>query len=578
MASRVNHTFGVCLTASLILGGCGGAGNSGFMSNGDAGASEVRNAGLAAAYLSGRVALDAGNLSDASAQFELALAADPENRELRQQLFLLHLADGSFETALEVARQLEDAASTPNEALMLLALEAFAGNDFEASEEKLGSVDNQGINRLLLPFIRAWLVFAKGDVSQAVALIADDAESNGLSVVRDYHRAAMLQISGDAAGALEILQEIVPSGEPVPTRLMLQRAAAAQATGQAGEAKSFLQSQAAVDGENIIRVSAAERLARGETLPSPIMTAADGIGDAILSLGRALADQRGTGPQGVSQALLMGQMTRFVAPRMADSHIFVADLLMRENRFGTAEAVLEDALGDDVFGYEAALVQASLLRQTERYEEAAELLEALSDQRPERTDALIALGQMYSGNRDYQNASDALSRAVGRLSEPSPADWRLFYSRGITFERTNRWPEAEKDFQLALELFPEQPFVLNYLGYSWVDQGLNLDEAKGMLRRAVELRPEDGFIVDSLGWAHYRLGEYDEAVLHLERAIELEPGDPVVNDHLGDAYWKVGRKREARYQWERARLFEPEDDVLATIEDKLANGLGDPPD
>ena len=128
----------------------------------------------------------------------------------------------------------------------------------------------------------------------------------------------------------------------------------------------------------------------------------------------------------------------------------------------------------------------------------------------------------------------------------------------------------------ALELFPDQPLVLNYLGYSWVDQGVHLEEGMDMIRRSVEQRPDDGYIVDSLGWAYYRTGNYDEAVKNLERAVLLKPDDPTINDHLGDAYWRVGRTLEANFQWSQAKDFKPDDDELATIEKKLKEGL--PPD
>src|SRR5690606_33991930 len=149
--------------------------------------------------------------------------------------------------------------------------------------------------------------------------------------------------------------------------------------------------------------------------------------------------------------------------------------------------------------------------------------------------------------------------------EPQPHQWTLFYFRGIAYERAKQWDKAEADLLQALALFPEQPHVLNYLGYSWVDQGMHLDEAMDMIARAVELRPNDGYIVDSLGWAHYRLGNYEEAVRELERAVELRPEDPVINDHLGDAYWKVGRRLEARFQWAHARDLDPEPDALEEI-------------
>jgi Flp pilus assembly protein TadD len=212
----------------------------------------------------------------------------------------------------------------------------------------------------------------------------------------------------------------------------------------------------------------------------------------------------------------------------------------------------------------------------ERQDDAFRLLEQLAAAEPERIDALVQLGDLLRRDEHYAESKDAYTRAIARLGEPKREHWTLFYARGIAYERIEQWPAAEKDFLYALELEPEQPFVLNYLGYSWVDMGMHLDRAKAMLYRAVELRPDDGFIVDSLGWVHYRLGEYDAAVEQLERAVELEPGDPVINDHLGDAYWRVGRQREARYQWRRALTLEPEEDTVAGIEAKLRQGLPKP--
>jgi len=149
----------------------------------------------------------------------------------------------------------------------------------------------------------------------------------------------------------------------------------------------------------------------------------------------------------------------------------------------------------------------------------------------------------------------AYDRALGAFERPDPAQWFLYYARGISKERLDDWPAAEADFREALELNPDQPQVLNYLGYSLVEHQQNLDEALAMIERAVAAQPQAGYIVDSLGWALYRLGRYDEAVGHMERAAELMAVDPVVNDHLGDVYWAVGRHTEARFQWQRALSF-----------------------
>ena len=187
----------------------------------------------------------------------------------------------------------------------------------------------------------------------------------------------------------------------------------------------------------------------------------------------------------------------------------------------------------------------------------------------------MALGNIQRGRKQFAECADVYAKAIETITRTEKSNWVIFYFRGICYERSKQWPKAEADLKKALELFPDQPQVLNYLGYSWVDQGVNLDDGMRMIQRAVEQRPDDGYIVDSLGWAYYRLGNYEEAVKHLEHAVELKPEDPTINDHLGDAYWKVGRKLEAHFQWSHARDLKPEPDELKKIEEKLKTGLPD---
>jgi Flp pilus assembly protein TadD len=190
---------------------------------------------------------------------------------------------------------------------------------------------------------------------------------------------------------------------------------------------------------------------------------------------------------------------------------------------------------------------------------------------------LIELGDILRGRNRFPDAVAAYDGAIARLEPAEGRYWSLFYSRGIALERSGQWPRAEGDFLRALELQSDQPLVLNYLGYSWLEKREHLDRALKMIERAVELRPNDGYIVDSLGWAHFQLGDYPQSIQYLERAIELLPEDPTINDHLGDAYWRSGRLAEARYQWQRALQFQPEADEVKTIDAKLDKGLAAPP-
>ena len=213
----------------------------------------------------------------------------------------------------------------------------------------------------------------------------------------------------------------------------------------------------------------------------------------------------------------------------------------------------------------------------DKKDEARERLAALVEDKPKEIEGLFAYANILRAGKRYSEAAEAYSKIITALGEPKREHWSIYYYRGMSYERAKQWPLAEKDFQQALKLFPDQPQVLNYLGYSWVDQHINLDQALDMIRKAVALRPKDGYIVDSLGWAYYRLGRFDEAAAELEKAIVLSPSDPTINDHLGDAYWKTDRKLEARFQWLRAIENKPEPEDLPKIQQKVKEGLIDGP-
>jgi Flp pilus assembly protein TadD len=177
------------------------------------------------------------------------------------------------------------------------------------------------------------------------------------------------------------------------------------------------------------------------------------------------------------------------------------------------------------------------------------------------------------GQKRWDEAITYYSRAIAIIKKPEAQHWNYYYSRGTSYERVRKWPQAEADLQTALKLNPDEPTVLNYLGYSWVDQNKNLKTGLQLIEKAVKLKPEDGYIVDSLGWAHFRMGNFKEAVRWLERAVELRPDDPVLNDHYGDGLWRVGREREAVFQWNQSLQLKPETEDAEKTQKKLTAGL-----
>src|SRR3954464_6796405 len=237
----------------------------------------------------------------------------------------------------------------------------------------------------------------------------------------------------------------------------------------------------------------------------------------------------------------------------------------------------------------AQIQLATNIDAADRSEEAIKILRGVTAEDPKDIEAIMALGNIERGRKKFADCAQTYSQGLSAIPDANEkGNWVYYYYRGICEERSKQWSKAEADMRKALELQPEQPHVLNYLGYSWIDQGINLDDGMKMIKRAVEQRPDDGmkmikraveqrpddgYIVDSLGWAYYRIGNFEDAVKNLERAIDLKPEDPTINDHLGDAYWRIGRTLEAKFQWAHARDLKPEPEELPKIEAKIENGL-----
>ena len=521
-------------------------------------------------YLAGNFAVDTGRLAEAADFFERALRAAPDDLDLLRQLYLLTLASGRYETALEQARVLAERDPTADEAHLLLAVEQARSGDLAGTRAPLQALGGEGIAALTAPFIEAWATFGAGGPNATDAALALLAEGESLGPLNGYHSAMMLDLGGRLDEAVARLGEAVPSAGPAPVRIVQAYASLLARHGERERAIELLRVQLA-DGRDLpILVDMLATLEAGEAPAPPFTDATGGMADALLGIAEALHQERGA-----ARAIVYARLALFLKPELAESALLIADILAEQDNLEGAIAAY-DAVGDDSpLAQTAKLRMARALHTLDRRDEAYRLLEQLAEAEPERTEALVQLADLARRDEEYERAEKAYSRALARIDEPQPEHWTLYYARGITYERTKRWPQAEADFLYALELEPEQPFVLNYLGYSWVDMGMNLDQAKAMLNRAVELRPNDGYVVDSLGWVYFRIGEYENAVEQLERAVELEPGDPVINEHLGDAYWRVGREREARFQWRRALSLEPEADAVATIEEKLKTGLPD---
>ena len=521
--------------------------------------------GAFGSYLAGRYATNEADTKYAADSLLQALRRDPNEPEVVQRAFIATLLDGRSEAA-RLARVI------PNEPLaaMLLAGQDAQAGRYERAEQRFRSLPNQGLSALLKPLLVAWAQQGRGQTDAALATLRPLTESGRQRGIYALHGAMIADIA-DRPRDAERLVRIALADSATPN-LGLTRTMAGILTraGQPAEAEALLDrlGRGQDDAGLFADTGGREALATRRVVAS----ATEGIAEAYLALATALR-----GPQAGEFSLALVRLALQLRPRYGPALLAGAEALGDESQYQAALALLERADPADPLAPVLALRRAGLLDRLDKLPEAEGELRRLAAQYPRAFQPVARLGDLYRGRQNWVAAIPAYDAAIGRLGVPAVTHWPLFYARGIALERAKRWPEAEADFQRALSLSPEQPLVLNYLAYSWVELGQNLPEARRMLERAVELRPNDGNIADSLGWALFKLGDIPGAVRWLEKAVELESQSSVINDHLGDAYWAQGRRREALFQWRRALVLGPEGDEGPKIEAKITNGLAGQP-
>jgi tetratricopeptide (TPR) repeat protein len=526
---------------------------------------------LSGNFLAAIVANSERDTFAASTFFREALRDDPRNRDLAERALIAALANGNMPEAYSLAGTVLAHDRKNAVANLTRGVQEMQAHQYSNARAAFGrdSADRQtDIKNILLT---AWTYAGAKDTRRALATL-DKLRGEGFSVLRDYHAALIADIGGNKAEAERRFKSVL-SAEHTVLRLVDAYARFLSSHGDNETARRLYKAFDEAVPNHPLVVAALADLDAGKPLNPFVRNAEEGAGEVLYGL-VAL----GGGRQGDElAALIYLRLSLALAPNNTLTTFTLADIYERLKQEEAAIDLYDSVPETDPLRVNAD-VQASLLLETlGKTKEASDHLQAVVDAHPKDADALTALANLQRSRKLFTESAATYSRALALQQQPEKNQWLLYYYRGIANERGKNWPGAEHDLKKALELNPDQPLVLNYLGYSWVDQGVNLDEAFRMLRRAVDLKGRDGYIVDSLGWAYYRLGRYDEAVNELEKAIDLKPSDPVINDHLGDAYWHVGRKLEAQFQWNHARDLGPDPEDLPRILDKIKNGLSDKP-
>ncbi|MFM2421976.1 MAG: hypothetical protein RL291_506 [Pseudomonadota bacterium] len=520
-------------------------------------------------YLTGRVARGQLDTRLAASRLRAVLEKDRDNDALMAQAFELDVIEGNWERAVPAAERLATLQPQNRVARMMMGLIEFRRSNFDSADGHFKAASVNPVGELTGTLARAWTAQAKGNSREALDLLEKQKLPDWAQAYVRYHRALLLDVSARPQEARAIYERIARE-DPRTLRTAL---AYAKHAGHQGDFKLSQQALAnhleRARGEpHPVAQSTAAMAARGERADLIVMTVNEGLAEVFYGLGEAL-----TNDGGVTVGKLYLQLALYLEPVSPFPLVALANIYEQAKQHDRAIETYDRVPRETPFDVPIEVRKALNLDQLSRTDEAQARLEDIAKRNPNDLRPLDALGNMLRGHKKFAEAAEVYTRAIALIKKPEPRHWSYFYARGMSYERTKRWPLAETDFQQALKLSPNEALVLNYLGYSWVDQGKNLREGMALIEQAVRLRPDDGFIVDSLGWAHYKLGNYAEAVRQLERAVELSPQDPTLNDHLGDALWRVGREREARFQWEQALTLKPDPEDETKIREKIERGM-----
>ena len=582
-------------------------------------ASAPREPSLAGQYLAGRFAASSNSVGDAAAAFADGSAIAPGESELLKGALFFYLADGDIESAAVYARRIlaakplapageattddaasadatkvkagdpsapDDAAADEGLAHVTLAAEALKRGRLEDARAHLsGSMESPFLESIAF-LMDVWIEKGLSGPEAALAKI-DNPDPRLFAGFNTLHRALLSEEAGRIDAARASYQAAVFSfGGPVGRAAygaFLERA------GDEAAARSYYEILAADSGPwRRAAAQAYQRLERGApTKAFAQTTPAEGAAIAFFSIGgafvehavveRARAIKAGftVGAPPLDLPLALAQIALYLDPDRVEARQLVGMILDGYEDYEAARAVLEPIPPSSPQYEQARVGIASGYVATGDGGEAARVLRNAIRHDRDSVELKWMLGNLYAGQGEHGRAVEAYSGVIKTLGKnPSDDAWRYYVARGGSLLEMGRWPEAEADLKRAVEIAPGEPTALNYLGYSWAERGVNLEEAFRLIEKAVELQPESGAIIDSLGWAHFQLGRYDDAVGHLEEAVRLEPGDPTITDHLGDVYWRLGRETEARYQWRRALTLDPPEKLKASVEQKIERGLG----
>lgn len=516
-------------------------------------------------YLSAKFAAAAGDVKGAANFYAETLKEDPDNADLLVSAFMYSAESGDIERAISLSDRViaKDPMNRP--ARLIRQAGAFMKKDYAAIAKDADPSDQGAFSLLTNNVVSAWAIAGSGEFDGALAMLDGLMTQRGVDGLRLMHKALILDYAGrDADAAYRQALSVMGMGPRIADaygRFLARK-------GRYEEAKTLYTRVATENPGHPVAALALRDIEAKRSFQPLVNSPAEGVAEALFGIAASLNDRRS-----VEVAILYLNITLYLRPNFDLARVLLASHYERMQNFDMANSFYLRIQPSSPY-FAMTQIQAAINDgRLGEHEAGVAKLKALVDRGSQDPDAWTAMGDLLRTSDRFGEAVGAYDKALAGLKDDDRRLVQLYYARGVSLERSNRWTEAERDFRQALKMNPERADVLNYLGYSFVDKGINLEEAVAMLEKARALRPLDGMIADSVGWAYYKLGRFPEAARTLEEAVQLAPGASDINDHLGDAYWRIGRKIDARFQWQHALQLDPDQEQKAVIERKLQYGL-----
>ena len=512
-------------------------------------------------YLAGRMAQRIQDWDAAQNYMNAVLTYDSTNTQLLQKTFLLTLGAGQYTKARGLAEKISADPANTEIALIFLACEALKRNDFTAAAAYTKKLPDEGFGQYTKPLLDAWTLAGQGKKEEAIARLEKSAGPNDPT----YHMHAGLieELFGDMNAAADHYKFTMEGGLTLHTALLVANffdrygQPEVPKTIYSGLGKIYPLTSLATPG-----------ISEGRVIRPNITSAFEGAGYALFDLATLLYERRA-----FDSAQIYTSIVQMLVPDAPFVLLMAGDIAALQSQYPKAIANYNDIAENSPLFWLSQMRIAEIYEVDNHPEKTVTLLTALAKNPETHLQAMVSLGDLYRRQEKFDLALAAYDEALAGVGKITVDHWSIIYARGMSLERLNDWSRAEKDLLMALEFQPDNPMILNFIGYSWANQGINLEKALDYTRRAATMRPDDGYILDSYGWALYRNGQFTQALELMEKAVDQVPGDSTILDHLGDAYWQAGRKQEAQFQWQRAHDLSKDEMFKTGVLQKLKSGI-----